>query len=716
MIREKVLLFFIIVNSFFIFSDDKKVLEFNNKPIRDVLMVLGDLSNKNLIPDDSINGICSYYFTTENIGEALSLFLKSQKLYITELDNAFRISKIYNEIDENLNISLKCDGTDINLVLNNLTSISGVTVLTDSLPKTTISLNINKLPLNIVLEIILKKLPDYILESKPDYYYIKKIGTNQLLNSNKTAATKGITINDNGTYSINLNNVRFSQVIKEFFDKTHSEYSVQGRNDNIIDRLEFKDKDFIELLTLILESGSCDYVFSNEIYYIFDIVQSEIANRHTDIQIIKLQNISTDEFQKLIPSSLLNNNTLKINSETNSIIVSGTNIKTEPIIKFIKQVDLDQGREPRWFNMNYASTDLFKTILLKTYSKNQIINVDDSSFLMLLTENEYKSALLVKNKIDIPLISYLTTLKYIKSEDLLDNLPKSVDKDQIVVTPNPSQIFFYGGNEAYNNFLRELEKIDKPVPQIKYKILVLQNTTGNNLEVGLDVASHSEDNGDISVEGDGWNSFSGVLGGLLGLNFNFISAFGALFSLELNAALNKNESKILVDTTLQALSGEKASFRNTTTSRFYSSTTDADGDTETGATQEVSWGIILEIEGWTSGDGMVTVNIESTISDETTVSDDSSGIPSTSEKVVKTEVRTREGVPVVISGLLSSKKEVTTEKVPLLGEIPLLGLLFTKTNETETESEFTIYLIPYIEDNPEENLEIKLETAYKEFL
>lgn len=72
-------------------------------------------------------------------------------------------------------------------------------------------------------------------------------------------------------------------------------------------------------------------------------------------------------------------------------------------------------------------------------------------------------------------------------------------------------------------------------------------------------------------------------------------------------------------------------------SRFYQKTVNAEGDVEsTGATQEVSWGIILDIVGWTSGDGMVTVNVDATLSDVTKVSGDSSGIPSTSEKVVKT--------------------------------------------------------------------------------
>ncbi|OQY36845.1 MAG: hypothetical protein B6229_09305 [Spirochaetaceae bacterium 4572_7] len=417
-----------------------------------------------------------------------------------------------------------------------------------------------------------------------------------------------------------------------------------------------------------------------------------------------------------MPGSFISNNALKIDETTNSVIVYGTNIKITPIINFIKLIDKDKKQKPYWIKMDFVSSDLFKNILYKNYARESIISVDKNSFLILLTKEEQLKVLDLKKLIDVPPKSYKIVLKYIKSDELLENIPKSVTKDQIVLTPNPSVIFFYGQKDGYIAFSKELTQIDKPVPQIKYKVLVLQNTIGNNLNFGIETKAHSENNGDITLPDGQWQSYSGALGSLLGLNFNVLSAFGPLFSFQLNAAIKNNKSKILVDTTLQGLSGKKVSFRNTTTSRFYQSTTDADGNTEqTGATQEVSWGILLDIEGWISGDGMITANIQSTISDETKLSGDSSGIPSTSEKIVNTEVRTPEGIPVVIGGLLSSKKEIVTEKVPLLGEIPLLGLLFRKNIERVTKSEFVIYLLPYIQDYQEENISLKLKNAYLEY-
>lgn len=716
---KKLIVIFLLFNSIFIFSQEKQVLEFNNKPIVDVLTVLADLSGKNIIPDESVTGLCSYYFTTDNMDEALELFLKSQDLFIFEMDNAFRVSKVFIEGKER--ITLKTTDTDIKLVLDRITSYTGVTVLYDNLPRARITLNIKELPLNVILEIIMKKYPEYTIDINDDYYYIKKESARRTSSvpNNNINKTNGITLDDNGRYSIKLNKVRFTQVVAELFSKEGFEYSIQGRNDNIIERIEHRDKTFNEMLTLILESGSCDYVKSNDIYYIFDINKTEVANKHIETKVIKLKNISAKELLKLMPGSFMSNNALKVDEDTNSVIVYGTKIKTSPIISFIELVDRESDKKPYWIEMDFVQGDLFKNILLKDYSANSIINVDKNSFLILLTKEEYKKVLHLKSQIDVPPKSYVINLKYIKSDQLLENLPKSVEQDQIIVTPNPSVIFYYGGDEGHRAFLKELTHIDKPVPQIKYKVLVLQNMLGDDSNIGIDFAGNSGNyTGDDGVARpeDGWNAFSGALGGLLGLNFNVISALGPLFSMKLNAAITNNKSKILVDTTLQALSGKKVSFRNTTTSRFYHPTTNADGTTEnSGATQEVSWGILLDIEGWTSGDGIVTVNVQSTLSDETKVSGESSGIPSTSEKVVNTEVRTPEGIPVVIGGLLSSKKEKTVKKTPILGSIPFLGRLFNKEIERETQSEFVIYLLPYIDDFEKENVGLKLERAYKEY-
>ena len=84
----------------------------------------------------------------------------------------------------------------------------------------------------------------------------------------------------------------------------------------------------------------------------------------------------------------------------------------------------------------------------------------------------------------------------------------------------------------------------------------------------------------------------------------------------------------------------------------------------------------------------------------------SGGIPTTSERVVTTHVRTESGEPVIISGLVQQEANVSESKVPILGSIPLLGRLFRTTNESVDTTELAIYLVPHVERTPDEGVHL----------
>jgi type II secretory pathway component GspD/PulD (secretin) len=118
----------------------------------------------------------------------------------------------------------------------------------------------------------------------------------------------------------------------------------------------------------------------------------------------------------------------------------------------------------------------------------------------------------------------------------------------------------------------------------------------------------------------------------------------------------------------------------------------------TGVTREITSGLFIKVNGWVSGDGMITMDVESTVSKRgADVSTSGVNPPPTSEKVINTHVRTPSGKPVIIGGLLQQDKDIVVQKVPILGDIPLLGLLFRSEKETYENTELVIYILPHIE-------------------
>ncbi len=80
--------------------------------------------------------------------------------------------------------------------------------------------------------------------------------------------------------------------------------------------------------------------------------------------------------------------------------------------------------------------------------------------------------------------------------------------------------------------------------------------------------------------------------------------------------------------------------------------------------------------------------------------------PTTTKRTAETNVQVRDGQTVIIAGLVGDNVDVSTTKVPCLGDIPLLGWLFKSEQRNTTRTNLLIFLTPYIVATPEEAEEI----------
>ncbi|MGD8254912.1 MAG: type II secretion system secretin GspD [Syntrophobacterales bacterium] len=80
--------------------------------------------------------------------------------------------------------------------------------------------------------------------------------------------------------------------------------------------------------------------------------------------------------------------------------------------------------------------------------------------------------------------------------------------------------------------------------------------------------------------------------------------------------------------------------------------------------------------------------------------------PTTTKRTAETNVQVRDGQTVVIAGLVGDNVDVSTTKVPCLGDIPIVGWLFKSETRNTTRTNLLIFLTPYIVATPEEADEI----------
>ena len=105
-------------------------------------------------------------------------------------------------------------------------------------------------------------------------------------------------------------------------------------------------------------------------------------------------------------------------------------------------------------------------------------------------------------------------------------------------------------------------------------------------------------------------------------------------------------------------------------------------------------------------DNEVTLHVHPTVTEVeekqkyVKLNDDEYTLPLAFSTVRETDsiIRARSGQVVVIGGLMQNKSLETTSKVPLLGDIPLIGALFRQKSKSVVQSELVILIQPRIID------------------
>jgi MSHA biogenesis protein MshL len=112
-------------------------------------------------------------------------------------------------------------------------------------------------------------------------------------------------------------------------------------------------------------------------------------------------------------------------------------------------------------------------------------------------------------------------------------------------------------------------------------------------------------------------------------------------------------------------------------------------------------GLIMGVTPYISSDDCVTLQVVPIVSDANTWSEfqfenQTLKAPNVDIREANTLVQMKNGETIVIGGLITSKKTDTEHKVPVLGDLPLLGYLFKRKEKTEQRAELVIFLTPRI--------------------
>ena len=164
------------------------------------------------------------------------------------------------------------------------------------------------------------------------------------------------------------------------------------------------------------------------------------------------------------------------------------------------------------------------------------------------------------------------------------------------------------------------------------------------------------------------------------------------FNFGLNLLKTNGAAEVLARPRVTTLDGVEAQLNATQTVPLLLPGTNG----KSSSVQNITTGIKLTLLPKISPDG--TVEAELSISVSTPTGTTSQGVPQFSSREASTTVRVANGEPIAIGGLLEKREIEGKQKVPILGDIPILGKLFTSTRTEKRETDLVITVTPRIVD------------------
>jgi general secretion pathway protein D len=243
-----------------------------------------------------------------------------------------------------------------------------------------------------------------------------------------------------------------------------------------------------------------------------------------------------------------------------------------------------------------------------------------------------------------------------------------------------------------------IDELDRPVPQVLIKVLIAEVSHDNSEDLGVDFSVlNQRASGNGEKAGTNFDA-PAVTGGLV------VSFLEKNVSMTLRALATAGKLDVLSRPYILASDNQLASITVGQEVPFITDTRTTDLGQTINTIQYQDIGIILNVTPHINNEGLVILDVAPEISQLTGTTVPISEVvnaPVFAKRSAQSRVGIRDGQTIVIGGLMEDRKTSTVQKVPILGDIPLLGQLFRRTQISKTKTELLIFLTPHVAQQPD---------------
>ena len=442
------------------------------------------------------------------------------------------------------------------------------------------------------------------------------------------------------------------------------------------------------------------------------------------VRIIPVKHVSAIQLVPILRPLMSNFSKISSYNPTNSLIMAGHAKNINRLAKIIRRVDQPDSDTIEIITLQHTNATKITEVLKQLQSADKIngkltnisIVADDQSNSILLSGNRNER---LRMRV---IISQLDTagpqgnteviyLNYLKAKDLAPTLSKialsaytnnsvhssstrrrngssNAKEVSVQAEPNSNAIIVSAPPSLMSTIKNVVHDLDVQPSQVLVEAVIAQVTETQSKDLGIAWGSlPKSSSGNNSVASNFQSGVGIIQAGSIQAVITALSGHGSadILSTPSITVLDNHKAKISV--------GKDVSVQN----RVYAATTDTtDNSTTPFATfsyKKVA--LELNVTPQISPNNSVQLDIKQT-NDTLQNPTDVSTTPTINTNNIETSVRVNSGDILVLGGLISHDLERTDSKIPILGDIPFIGKLFTTKNANTEKKNLMVFLKPII--------------------
>ena len=379
------------------------------------------------------------------------------------------------------------------------------------------------------------------------------------------------------------------------------------------------------------------------------------------------------------------------------------NIMTQRDYELLYGERYQDKKQAKIISLKYAkAADLSRALNQLKTNIGKIVPDEGSNTLVLIdTPQKLKEMEDFIKKTDLPTQTRIFNLNYAQADKIQAKIQEAITKGMgsIKIDERTNKIAVTDYPEKLDEIAKIISAFDEKTSQVLIDAQVIEIKPSDKFEMGVDwdywIRKHFEVRTSLPI------GTTNRL--LLGTVSQAIPTEKGNYKAIVDLLRTIGDTKILSSPRIMALNNQEAKILVGTKDAYITSTTSLGGTGTTVTSQSVNFvdvGIKLYVTPTINRAGFVTMKIRPEISSSQRISikseDKTTEIPIVSTSETETTVMVKDGVTIIIGGLRKDERSKTVKKIPVIGDIPLLGFLFRSTSDEIKKTELVILLTPHI--------------------